>query len=669
VLAFLVVTVSQSASAAVTCDIGFEEIGFDYATATNIVGTGFNVGDKVLYSGVATRTCGGVPTTIDALVTTSALVDATVVHYEVDTASAGPDTSANTTTNFFEVDITALRTGGHADFTFAFYKQGTYPSAPVPITLENVKATAIDIDNKTYGIISSLDSFTLANDTRLSNNYGGGGFPATVTFTGAASNGTNDIRDRVTASYSTLQTFTYRVGVGDKDSNGQTLYFGLAFQDLGWSPSTPITTGTDYTLSYDANGGTGTTPTSVTATVGSALTIATNTGPTPLVRTNYTFTNWNTQANGLGTTYAPGASTFMPGSNVTLYAIWTPVDHTLSYDLNGAAGTPPTSQTVTHDTTATVTSSVPTRTGYTFTGWNTLANGTGTSYATGATTSPITTDITLYAIWTGVDHTLSYDLNGAAGTPPTSQTVTHDTTATVTSSVPTRTGYTFTSWNTLANGTGTSYATGATTSPITTDITLYAIWLADEVTTTTSTTSTTLPASTTTVPVTSPPTPVTYWTVSFDPNGGTSGAVPPSSQIFDTGLYNIPGNSGSLAKSDGSTFLGWNTNAAGTGILYSSGSKMQMTSNVVLYATWSPTATSVPPTTVATPELQVIVPTSPNPDDLLVSFPDQLPKTGIDLGREVLAAFVLGLATLALAFERRFRMLLTGIRRTRRAGR
>ena len=591
ILAFLVVAVSQSASAAVTCDIGFEEIGFDYATATNIVGDGTHVGDSVLYSGVATRTCGGVPTTIDALVTTSALVDATVVHYEVNTASAGPDTSANTTTNFFEVDISALRTGGHADFTFAFYKQGTYPSAPVPITLENVKATAIDIDNKTYGILSSLDSFTLANDTRLSHDYAGGGFPATVTFTGSPSNGTNDIRDRVTASYSTLQSFMYRVGVGNKDSNGQTLYFGLAFQDLGWSPSTPVTTGTEYTLSYNANGGTGTTPTSVTATVGSALTIATNTGPTPLVRTNYTFTNWNTQANGLGTSYAPGASTFMPGSNVTLYAIWTPVDHTLSYDLNGAAGTPPTSQTVTHDTTATVTSSVPTRTGYTFTGWNTLANGTGTSYASGATTSPITTDITLYAIWS-----------------------------------------------------------------------------ADEVTTTTSTTSTTLPASTTTVPVTSPPIPVTYWTVSFDPNGATSGAVPPSSQIFDTGLYNIPGNSGSLAKSDGSTFLGWNTNAAGTGILYSSGSKMQMTSNVVLYATWSPTATSVP-TTIATPELQVIVPTSPNPDDLLVSFPDQLPKTGIDLGREVLAAFVLGLATLALAFERRFRMLLTALRRTRRAGR
>jgi hypothetical protein len=46
-----------------------------------------------------------------------------------------------------------------------------------------------------------------------------------------------------------------------------------------------------------------------------------------------------------------------------------------------------------------------------------------------------------------------------------------------------------------------------------------------------------------------------------------------------------------------------------------------------------------------------------------------LPKTGIDLGREVLAAFVLGLATLALAFERRFRMLLAALRRTRSVGR
>ena len=583
IIAFVVIALAPSVNAAIVCDIGFEEVSFDYANSTNIVGDGTNQGDAVLFSGVATRTCGGVPTTIDALVTTAALVDASVVHYEVNTASAGPDTSADTTTNFFEIDITALRTGGHADLTFSFFKGGTYPSAPEPVTLLNVKATAIDIDNKTYGILNSLDSFTLASDTRLSNDYAGGGFPANVKFTGQPSNGTNEARDRVTASYSSIQSFTYRIGVGDKDSNGQTLYFGLSFQDLGWQD--PITTGDEYTISYNANGGTGTAPTSQTAVVGSAITIASNSGVPPLAKTGFVFTGWNTQADGLGTSYAPAANTFMPGSNVTLYAVWVPVDYTLSYDLNGAAGTPPTSQTVAYNTTTIVTSSVPTRTGYGFAGWNTQADGSGTSYASGATTAPITANVTLYAIWTP-----------------------------------------------------------------------------DEVTTTT--TSTTVPESTTTTAPT--PTPVTYWTVSFDPNGATSGSLPPSSLIFDTGLYNIPGNQGSLARSDGAEFLGWNTAANGSGILYSSGSKMAVTSNVVLYATWTPIAVVTLPTTAPEPALQVIIPTSPNPEDFQVAFPDRLPKTGIDLTLEVIAALLIGLTALAFVFEAQIRSLIGHQRRPRK---
>ena len=583
IIAFVVIALAPSVNAAIVCDIGFEEVSFDYANSTNIVGDGTNQGDAVLFSGVATRTCGGVPTTIDALVTTAALVDASVVHYEVNTASAGPDTSADTTTNFFEIDITALRTGGHADLTFSFFKGGTYPSAPEPVTLLNVKATAIDIDNKTYGILNSLDSFTLASDTRLSNDYAGGGFPANVKFTGQPSNGTNEARDRVTASYSSIQSFTYRIGVGDKDSNGQTLYFGLSFQDLGWQD--PITTGDEYTISYNANGGTGTAPTSQTAVVGSAITIASNSGVPPLAKTGFVFTGWNTQADGLGTSYAPAANTFMPGSNVTLYAVWVPVDYTLSYDLNGAAGTPPTSQTVAYNTTTIVTSSVPTRTGYGFTGWNTQADGSGTSYASGATTAAITANVTLYAIWTP-----------------------------------------------------------------------------DEVTTTT--TSTTVPESTTTTAPT--PTPVTYWTVSFDPNGATSGSLPPSSLIFDTGLYNIPGNQGSLARSDGAEFLGWNTAANGSGILYSSGSKMAVTSNVVLYATWTPIAVVTLPTTAPEPALQVIIPTSPNPEDFQVAFPDRLPKTGIDLTLEVIAALLIGLTALAFVFEGQIRSLIGHQRRPRK---
>lgn len=199
-------------------------------------------------------------------------------------------------------------------------------------------------------------------------------------------------------------------------------------------------------------------------------------------------------------------------------------------------------------------------------------------------------------------------------------------------------------------------------------ITLYAIWTPDEVTTTTSTTSTTsttVPASTTTTAPT--PIPVKYWTVSFDPNGATSGSLPPSSQIFDTGLYNVPGNQGSLARSDGAEFLGWNTAANGSWILYTSGSKLTVTSNVVLYATWSPSAVVTLPSTPPEPELQVIIPTSPNPEDFQVSFPDRLPKTGIDLTLEVIAALLIGLTALAFVFEGQIRSLLGHQRRPRKS--
>lgn len=593
-IAFAVVSLSQSANAAIVCENGFQEVSFNFASSTPIVGDGTHEGDKILFTNVATRKCGGVDTVIDALVTTSVLSGSSIVHYEVNTASAGPDTSADTTTNFFEVDLSAERAGGYADFTFAFYKHGTYPAAPDVVTLQNVKATAIDIDNKHYATMYALDSFTLANDTRLTTDYGGGGFPATVTFSAASSNGTNDVRDRVTASYSSLQTFTYRVGVADKDSNGQTMYFGLSFSDLGWGVSDPVTTGSSYTLSYDANGGSGTPPTSVTAVVGSSLTIATNSGPGALTRSGYSFTGWNTQADGLGMSYTPGASIFMPGSNLTLYAIWTQVTHTLSYDLNGAAGTPPTNQTINDGATATVTTTTPTRTGYSFSNWNTQANGLGTSYAPGATTSAITSDITLYATWT-----------------------------------------------------------------------------LDEVTTTSSTTSSTTSTTSTTLapPTTAAPTggaALQWWTVSFDPNGGDSGSVPPSASVWDTGLYNVPGNEGSLARSTGGSFIGWNSKADGTGVLYSSGSKISVTSNVVLYATWTPIATT---TTVAEPSLQVIFPTNPVPEDLFVNFPDQLPKTGADITTEVIAALVIGVATLIFALQNQLRALYVMLRRSKTARR
>ncbi len=99
------------------------------------------------------------------------------------------------------------------------------------------------------------------------------------------------------------------------------------------------------------------------------------------------------------------------------------------------------------------------RTGYTFAHWNTAADGSGTSYNPAATFS-ITANVTLYAQWTINTYTVTYDANGgtAARRPIRTVRTTYNSTVTVlgTGSI-VRTGYTFASWNTAADGSGTSY--------------------------------------------------------------------------------------------------------------------------------------------------------------------------------------------------------------------
>jgi uncharacterized repeat protein (TIGR02543 family) len=144
----------------------------------------------------------------------------------------------------------------------------------------------------------------------------------------------------------------------------------------------------------------------------------------------------------------------------------------VAYNANGGTGAP-TSQTKTYNVTLTLTSSIPTRSGYSFSSWNTLANGTGTYYASGASYTT-NAGATLYAQWTPNTYTVSYDANGGTGAP-TSQSKTHDVTLTLTLSTPTRTGYTFSLWNTAANGTGTYYASGGSYAT-NAAATLYAQW-------------------------------------------------------------------------------------------------------------------------------------------------------------------------------------------------
>ena len=113
-------------------------------------------------------------------------------------------------------------------------------------------------------------------------------------------------------------------------------------------------------------------------------------------RPGYLFHGWNTAANDSGIAYADGVI-YSFTADITLYAQWTALpNHTVTFNSNGGTGS--MSNQVANSPTALTVNSF-TRSGYTFHGWNTAANGLGYAYADGAI-CPFTSDITLYAQWT-----------------------------------------------------------------------------------------------------------------------------------------------------------------------------------------------------------------------------------------------------------------------------
>ena len=132
---------------------------------------------------------------------------------------------------------------------------------------------------------------------------------------------------------------------------------------------------------------------SQTVTEGQSTKLKTNT----FTKTGYYFTSWNTKADGSGSSYSDGAyATFY--SNTTLYAQWQKyADPVITFDKNDGSGTTVT-QTVPYGESATLNANSFTRRGYTFSGWNTKTDGSGTAYGDWASISP-SSNMTLYAQW------------------------------------------------------------------------------------------------------------------------------------------------------------------------------------------------------------------------------------------------------------------------------
>lgn len=159
-----------------------------------------------------------------------------------------------------------------------------------------------------------------------------------------------------------------------------------------------------YTITYMLNEGTFDSATSAVPTSYNAYTSFAL--PTP-TKAGYDFAGWYTQDytdDGTFTEelFGNAGKTKTINADTTLYAKWTPNTYTVTFNANGGSGEMD-SQSFTYDAAQNLTANNFTRSGYTFAGWNTSSEGTGTSYDNSASIKNLTDEpngnITLYAQW------------------------------------------------------------------------------------------------------------------------------------------------------------------------------------------------------------------------------------------------------------------------------
>ena len=296
-----------------------------------------------------------------------------------------------------------------------------------------------------------------------------------------------------------------------------------------------------YTVSYNANGGTGA-PSSQTKTNGTVLTIS-STVPT---RTGYKFLGWATSSSATSAQYAAGGA-FTSDENVTLYAVWKANQYNVSFDANGGQDAP-NPQTKVHDTDLVLSSVKPTRIGYTFLGWATGDSASSAEYLAGGKYTK-NASVTLYAVWKANTYKISYNANGGTSAPA-SQTKVTDVALKLTIDVPARTGYTFIGWSESSSAAAADYIAGDMFYNDS-DTTLYAVWK------------------------------INTYTVKYDLNGGT-GSIASQTKTHGTDLT----LTSSVPTRTGYTFVGWSESKSAGSAEYISGGKFSKNADTTLYAVW-----------------------------------------------------------------------------------
>ena len=426
----------------------------------------------------------------------------------------------------------------------------------------------------------------MANATAGAPNTGGGGGGTDPEDSGAGAGGSGVVIVRwisnanlksVTFNPNTteLQASTQLVGSGVSTALRANSFTRTGFVFMGWTVAqdgtgsvyedgSAFTTSADAvlyakwaagvtrTVTFDANGGTGT---MATQTAGTSVGLT----PNAFSRSGYTFDGWKTVSSGTGFTYGNG-SIYSFQADTTLFAQWKTVVPTFKVTFYGNAANGGTTASQSASSSTALGLNGFTRTGYNFLGWDTNYSSNSAPYLDGQNYS-FTSDLNLYAIWVAqANNNLIYDGNGATTGSTASQTASTGTMVTANGFA--LAGSTFRNWNTSANGTGVTYQSNYVYS-FAVGRTLYAQWGLN-------------------------------YTVAYDANTADSGTVPiaQSSFVGSPGV-NLSLNTGNLRKV-GYRLSGWNANPDGTGTPYALGaSSVAFSGDKTIYAQWTPAIYSV----------------------------------------------------------------------------
>jgi uncharacterized repeat protein (TIGR02543 family) len=318
----------------------------------------------------------------------------------------------------------------------------------------------------------------------------------------------------------------------------------------------PLSTYSDYQVAYDANGGAGA-PSSHFGSAYAKVTLSTGTGT---ARPGYSLGGWNTRTDGTGTTYALGASLYVPRAGLPLYARWTPNKYTVTYDANSGAGTE-AAQTADYASTLTLAAgNAVQREGYALDGWSTKSDGTGTRYGLGASLAMPLGGANLYAHWTPKKYDITYNANNGTG-DEAAQTADFSSSVSLGSGAAMqRAGYSLDAWSTAPDGSGSRYALGDHVTVPVNGLRLFAHW-----------------------------TPKKY-DITYNANNGTGDEAAQTADYAST----LTLGHGSAMSRLGYTLGGWNTTRDGSGTEFGLGGSTPMPlDGMKLYARWLPNAYDV----------------------------------------------------------------------------